>query len=178
MVLQRIKDIFATPQEATSLDGARPGKAILVGTVEAGDEALSSPLRRIHCVAFYYKSIWMPPAKSNDAPSEHTKAAVYAAGFLLRMADGAVQVLPPAGDEFGAGDHQQLLAQGLPGYMASEQLVRPGDRVRLHGKLSLEGELPALELKRMDILEQTSSEEAAGNRRQRRAQRRKNKRKR
>ena len=81
MVLQRIKDIFATPQEATSLDGARPGKAILVGTVEAGDEALSSPLRRIHCVAFYYKSIWMPPAKSNDAPSEHTKAAVYAAAL-------------------------------------------------------------------------------------------------
>jgi hypothetical protein len=170
MVWNKIKDVFVTPVERSSLAGASAGKVILTGTIAAGDEELRSPIHGYACVAFFYRATWKAKTRDSETTRVHRQAERYAQ-FFLELEDASLPVVSRRSEDFGKQDHMQILAAGIPGLEPAEQLVRAGDRVRLHGRLHT-GEQTWLELVQLDILEARPLEVAAGNRKARRKQRR------
>ena len=153
MVWSIFKSLFSPPPERTALAGLKAGRVQITGVARPGERTLASPIGGLACVAFFYRSTWAAPTRGSKVDRLVEQAQVYAPGFLLELDDATVQVEPPESGRFAREDHQRLLAAGLPGFKAEEQLMRPGDRLRLSGRLHLDGERPRLELSRAEILE-------------------------
>jgi hypothetical protein len=172
MVWNTIKDVFASPDEQSTLAGARAGKAILTGILEADDEQLQSPIQGHRCLAFYYRATWMAKTRDSETQRVYREAECYAPGFWLKLDDASLWVVPKQTEPFTQEEHQEIKGAGIPGLLPAEQLVREGDRVRLHGRLRQGDEQPWFELARIDILESRPMEQSAGNRKARRKQQR------
>ncbi len=176
MVWNKIKDVFATPTEQSALEGVRAGKAILAGTIRSGDDSLTSPIHGYSCVAFFYRATWVAKTADSETQRVYREAECYAPGFWLAMEDAELQVIPKRTEPFTAQDHLDLLAADIPHLQPAEQLVREGDRVRLHGRLHTDGDEPWFELGRIDILEARPLTGMESNRRGRRKKRREDRR--
>ena len=172
MVWNKIKDVFTSPGERTHLTGVRAGKAIFSGTLRAGDDLLESPIHGYHCLAFFYRATWLAKTRDSETKRVYREAECYAPGFWVELADEPLWVVPKATEPFTRAEHLELKGADIPGLEPAEQLVRPGDRVRLHGKLHRDDEQPWLELSRLDILEARPVETSTGNRKARRKQKR------
>lgn len=170
MIWNKLKEVFASPTERTALAGAREGKVTLEGTIVAGEQELRSPIRGFACVAFYYRATWKAKSRDTEITRVHRQAECYAP-FFLDLEDQRLTVVPPEGELFTEEDHARILGAGINGLEPAEQLVRAGDRARLHGRLHL-GDRPWLELQRIEILEARPLERSAGNRKARRKQQR------
>jgi hypothetical protein len=168
MVWNKIKDVFASPSEQSRLEGSRAGKAILTGTLRAGDEQLDSPIHGYRCLAFYYRATWMAKTRDSETQRVYREAECYAPGFWLELEDATLWVVPKRTEPFTQEEHLSIKGGDIPGLQPAEQLVREGDRVRLHGRLRLDAEQPWVELDRIDILEARPLERSAGNRKARR----------
>jgi hypothetical protein len=155
-----LKRFFSGPTEHTSLSEAPAGKVLLVGEVAAGAEPLASPIEGKTCVAFHYRSTWEAPTRGAAVTRLVEEAQVHAPGFLLVLADARLRIVPPTGQTFGREDHQRLLNAAMPGFRATEELVKPRDRVRLHGRLHL-GDDPWLELDHIELIEAAPAEKPA-----------------
>ncbi len=168
MVWNKIKDVFTSPGERTHLTGVRAGKAIFSGALKAGDELLDSPIHGYPCLAFFYRATWKAKTRDNEITRVYRQAECYAPGFWLELADEPLWVVPKPTEPFTRDEHLGIIGAGIPGLEPGEQLVRGGDRVRLHGKLHRDDEQPWLELSRLEILEARPVEKSAGNRKSRR----------
>ncbi len=168
MVWNKIKDAFTSAGERTNLTGVRPGKVIFTGTLQAGDEQLTSPIQQHKCLGFYYRATWVAKTRDSETQRVYRQAQCYAPGFWIELADEPLWVVPKKSEAFGREEHLNIRGAGIPGLEPAEQLVRVGDRVRAHGRLHRDGEQPWLELTQLDILEARPLESSAGNRRARR----------
>ncbi len=168
MVWNKIKDAFSSAGERTSITGVRPGKVIFTGTLKEGDEQLSSPIRGYSCLGFFYRATWVAKTRDSETRRVYKEAHCYAPGFWIELQDEPLWVVPKATEPFTRDEHLELKGADIPGLEPAEQLIRSGDRVRLHGRLHRDDEQPWLELTQLDILDARPVEVSEGNRRARR----------
>ncbi|MBN1770002.1 MAG: hypothetical protein JXB32_01980 [Deltaproteobacteria bacterium] len=160
MVLDLLRRLFGGGKEITSFEELRPGKAVLRGTIKAGDEQVRSPLKGLGCVAYYYKASYKAQARGKWVERVVKDAEVYAPSFGLALEGGTIRVLPPRGVPLDPQEHRQLQARGFPGFQATEQLIRPGTLVKLEGSVQRDGEGFVLRLRRIDLVPE--AEQQAG----------------
>jgi len=152
MVLELLKRWFGGGKEIVSSDDLRPGKAVLRGTVKAGEEQVRSPLKGLTCVAYYYRAWYKAQARGKWVERVMKDAEVYAPWFGLALEGGEVRVQPPRSAPFDPQEHRQLMARGFPGFQAAEQVIRPGTKVKLRGNLRRDGGTWVLRLRRIDLI--------------------------
>lgn len=160
MVLDLLRRLFGGRKEVTAYGDLRPGKAVLRGTVKAGDEQVRSPLKGLSCVAYYYRASYKAQARGKWVERVVKDAEVYAPSFALALEGGEVRVQSPRSASFDPQEHRQLMARGFTGFQATEQVIRPGTKVKLSGSLRRDGETWVLRLRRIDLIPE--EEQAAG----------------
>jgi hypothetical protein len=160
MVLELLKRWFGGGKELVSYDELRPGKAVLRGTVKAGEEQVRSPLKGLSCVAYYYRAWYKAQARGKWVERVVKDAEVYAPSFVLALDGGEVRVQSPRSAPFDPQEHRQLLARGFTGFQATEQVIRAGTKVKLTGNVHRDGEKWVLRLRRIDLIPE--EEQAAG----------------
>ena len=152
MVFDLLRRLFGGNKEIDSFDELRPGKAVLRGTIKAGDEQVRSPLKGLSCVAYYYRAAYKAQARGKWVERVVKDAEVYAPSFALLLDGGTIRVVPPRGVPLDPQEHRQLQARGFPGFQATEQLIRPGSVVKLEGNVHREGEELVLRLRRIVLV--------------------------
>ena len=170
-LLDKLRQIFSSPREATDFQGVRPGAVILKGVVRDDDEFVISPIRRKSCVAFFYRSTWEATANGQSITRKVEDAEVYAPSFWLTLEGGRVLVRPTRSDNFGADNHLELLQSGMPGFQAEEQVIRNDDVVRITGRIRDDGEHLVLEPRYIELLQAARVSPPKAERKQRRATR-------
>lgn len=137
-MLRSLKTFFKDPPIADSLDQVVPGLNVVEGIVKVA-EPLRSPVRGQNCIAYFYRAfLVIPPGGRNPAPTIHKlrEAEVYGA-FELDMKGGPLPVTPARPGKFTREEHQALSRQYVKNFQATEDLILPGARVRLRGKMRL-----------------------------------------
>jgi hypothetical protein len=140
MVWDFLKRVFASPQPVTALAEVRTGKAILRGIVRADGDLVRSPVKGMSCVAFYYRAWTKAAARGKTVDRVIRDAEVYAPRFAIELEGGTVAVVASKPGKFDASDHREVLAGAMPGTQVIEQIIRPGDRVAIHGPVHHEGD--------------------------------------
>ncbi len=135
-----LTDLFTTPVHVRDATQLRPGRVVVTGKVRADGDLVVSPVRAVTCVAFAYRSTWLAPNRGRNVQRPLRTAMVFAPRFVLEIEGGEVQVEGGTRDAFGPEDHRAAQHAGLYGFKATEQVVRPGDRIRLHGRARRDGE--------------------------------------
>lgn len=151
MVLELFRRLFGR-QEVDDYGRLRPGRAAVRGTIRGGDDLVRSPLKGLTCVAFYYRAVYAAQARGKTVDRVVKEAEVYAPSFSLAMEGGVLRVVAPRSAPFTAAEHRELLGGGLRGLQTTEQVIRPGSRVRLHGRVVREGDGLVLHLRQIDLL--------------------------
>jgi len=159
MVLDLLLRIFGPKRDVETFGELRPGRVIAHGTVKAGETLVRSPLKGLTCVAFYYRAYYKAQARGKAVDRVVKEAEVYAPSFSLEMEGGVLRVVPPKSAAFDAQEHRALLGRGFHGFQATEQLIRPGSRVALHGAIVRDAEGFVLKLTQIDL---PKSEEEEG----------------
>lgn len=97
---------------------------------------IEAPISRRSCAGFSYRALFLGFRARGQMPRRTLcKAVVYAGELGLRLGDGEVIALePPRGDEFDPAAHQALVDRDIPGFKASEQLLRTGGSVEVTGR--------------------------------------------
>jgi len=128
--------LFASSNPPTeALAEVRSGRARLAGTARAGADVLSSPIKGIQSVAFFYRAFYSVQGRTGWAERTLKRAEVYAPEFVLEMRGGTVRVKPKKPGAFSGEEHREISSGGLPRFKAEEQVVRPGDRVTISGRV-------------------------------------------
>lgn len=123
------------PPRITTSAALRPGRAVLVGTLQC-DAPVKSPIYGKPCAAFYYRASFRRPSRVKGfAQALLRDALVYADGLTLLLDDGAITIEPRNHIHFGRADHQALVQGGIDGFNAIEKRVPVGSRVAAHGVL-------------------------------------------
>jgi hypothetical protein len=159
-MLDLLRRLFGGRKEVASFAELRPGKAVLRGTIKAGDEQVRSPLKGLSCVAYYYRAAYKAQARGKWVERVLKDAEVYAPSFQLTLEGGTIRVVPPRSAPFDPQEHRQFQGRGFPGFQATEQLIRAGTTVKLEGSVRRDGEEFVLHLQRIDLV--TEEEQQAG----------------
>jgi hypothetical protein len=169
-VLRAIKTFFKDPPAVSAIGDLVPGLNIVEGIVKV-DEPLRSPVRGQNCVGYFYRSFLMIPAGArNPMPTMHKlkEAEVYGP-FTLEMQGGSLPVAPASPGKFTREKHQELARQYVKDFQAVEDLILPGARVRLRGKVKLVGGEPQLLMSSIVVLtKQAVTAGVVGSRKERR----------
>lgn len=169
-MLRAIKTFFKDPPVAASLADVVPGLNIVEGIVKV-EEPLRSPVRGQNCVAYFYRSfLVIPPAGRNPMPTIHKirEAEVYGP-FSLEMPGGSLPVVPARPGKFTREDHQALSREYVKNFQATEDLILPGARVRLRGKVRFVDGAPSMTMSSITVLtRQVISAGVVGDRKERR----------
>jgi len=160
MVLDILWSIFGGKQDIADFSALRVGRAVAHGTIKGGTDQVRSPLKGLSCVAFYYRAWYKAQARGKWVERVVKEAEVYAPSFGLEMEGGVLRVVPPKSVPFEAAEHRALLGRGFTGFQATEQVIRPGSRVKLHGTVSKDADGFYLRLKQIDLPK--SDEEEGG----------------
>ena len=140
MVLDLLKKLFGGKPDVREFSALRTGGAVVHGTVRGGEELARSPLKGLTCVAFYYRASYKAQARGKTVDRVVKEAEVYAPSFALAMEGGVLRVVPPRSGTFDAAEHRQLMGGRFPGFQATEQVIRTGARVKLHGTVAKDGD--------------------------------------
>lgn len=140
MVWDLLKRVFASPGPVTAFDDVQPGKAILRGVVRADGESVRSPIKGMSCLAFYYRASQRMPARGKMVDRVVKDAEVYAPRFAIELEGGTVAVVPSKPGTFDTAGHREVMAVAAPGTQTTEQIIKPGDRVAIHGTVSRDGD--------------------------------------
>jgi hypothetical protein len=158
MVLDILWRIFGVKKDVAEFSALRPGKVIAQGTIKGGDDLVRSPLKGLTCVAYYYRAFYKAQARGKWVERVVKDAEVYAPSFALQMEGGVLPVIPPKSAKFDAAEHRALLGRGFHGFQATEQLIRPGSKVKLHGAVARQGDGFVLHLKQIDLPKEEEAE--------------------
>ena len=166
-MLRSIKTFIKDPSPVDSIDAVEPGLNIVDGIVRV-KEPIRSPVKGQNCVAFFYRSFLV--MTEGRAPAIHKlKEIEFYTDFDLELNGGTLQVLSGKQKSFDQRDHQILQQRYGKGFQGIEEVVLPGDRVRVRGKVKKKGEVMVLVLKEVSVLEkQAISTGVVGDRKKRR----------
>lgn len=169
-MLRAIKTFFKDPPVAIALADVVPGVNVVEGIVKVADP-LRSPVRGQNCVAYFYRSfLVIPPGGRSPMPTIHKirEAEVYGP-FSLEMQGGALPVAPARPGKFTREDHQALSRQYVKNFQATEDLILPGARVRLRGKVRIVDGAPVMTMGSIVVItKQVISSGVVGDRKERR----------
>lgn len=150
-VLRSIKTFIKDPEPTAKREEVAPGLNIVDGIARIA-EPLRSPVRGQNCVAFFYRSFLV--LTGGPAPAYHKikEAEVYAP-FTLEMEGGSLEVMPKKPGTFSHQDHQDLSRKYGKEFQGVEEVILPGARVRLRGKVRQTGDRLVLTLKEITVIE-------------------------
>jgi len=172
-----IQNFFKNPQPVSAFDEVAAGAGIVDGIVRV-EEPLRSPVKGQNCVGFFYQAFAVTRGARMASQHKLKQAEVYTT-FELQMDGGAVEVEPARPGTFTLDDHRALAEQYGTSFHSTEEVVLPGARVRLKGKVRVADGRKVLKMKTLAILEkQAVAAGVVGDRKQRKAKaKRKKKRK-
>lgn len=136
MVKRSIQTFFKDPDPTSRYEDVVGGVNIVDGIARV-EEPLRSPVRGQNCVAYFYRSfLVIPSGGRSPMPTIHKlkEAEVYAP-FELEMEGGTIAVHPAKPGKFTREDHQELGKQYGKQFQGTEDVILPGARVRLKGKV-------------------------------------------
>jgi len=169
-VLRHIKNFIVDPDPTPRFAEVLPGRSVVEGIVRA-EEPLRSPVRGQNCVAYFYRSfLVIPPSGRNPMPTTHKirEAEVYGP-FDLEVKGGLLPVAPAHPGKFTREDHQKLSREYIKDFHAVEDLILPGARVRLRGKVRFVDGAPAMTMSTITVItKQAVSVGVVGDRKARR----------
>ena len=169
-MLRAIKTFFKDPPTVDALADLVPGLNIVEGIIKA-ENPLRSPVRGQNCVAYFYRSfLVIPPSGRNPMPTTHKirEAEVYGP-FDLEVKGGLLPVAPAHPGKFTREDHQKLSREYIKDFHAVEDLILPGARVRLRGKVRFVDGAPAMTMSTITVItKQAVSVGVVGDRKARR----------
>jgi hypothetical protein len=150
-VLRAIKTFIKDPEPTSNFDDLCPGLNLIDGIARI-NEPLRSPVRGQNCVAFFYRSFLV--IEGGRAPAFHKikEAEVYAP-FELEMDGGTIEVVPKKPGTFEHQDHQELKKKYGKNFQGTEEIVLPGARVRLRGKVRKVGGKLLLNMNEIAVLD-------------------------
>lgn len=159
-VLRSIRNFIKDPEPTSRLGEVLPGLNVVEGIARIA-EPLRSPVRGQNCVAFFYRSFLIIGGGRAPAPVYHKikEAEVYAP-FTLEMEGGPLEVVPKKPGKFGHADHQELSRKHGKEFQGMEEVILPGARVRLRGKVRKAGDKLVLTLTQITLMEKQA--QAAG----------------
>ena len=154
MILRAIQTFIKDPKPEASADKVVSGLNVLDGLVRV-TEPIRSPVRGVPCAAFFYRSfLYIPPKTPESPPGMHKiKEAEAYASFTLEMEGGTVGVVPAKPGVFTQLEHRDLQERYGKFFQGVEETVLPGARVRVKGKVTVQGEEKTLVLKELTLLE-------------------------
>lgn len=162
-----IKDFIKDPEPTDDLEAVSPGLNLVEGIARI-EEPLRSPVRGQNCIAYFYRSFLM--IAEGRAPAIHKlkEAEVYAP-FDLEMKGGTLEVRPSKPGKFDREQHTELRRRYTKGFQAVEEVIMPGARVRVRGKVKrVDGKLVCT-MKQIDVLDkQVEQAGVVGDRKKRR----------
>lgn len=170
MILRAIQTFIKDPAPVDDAEQAVAGLNILDGVVRVA-EPIRSPVRGVGCVAFFYRSfLFIPSGRSEAPPGVHKiKQAEAYSPFILEMKGGNVNVSPSKPGSFTQRDHQNLQKRYGKLFQGVEEVVLPGARVRVRGKVKIQNGEKTIVLKELTVLDQqTSPAGMSGDRKKRR----------
>jgi hypothetical protein len=132
-LLRTIKTFIKDPDPTGAFEEVTEGLNLVEGIARTNDP-LRSPVRGQQCVAFFYRSFLVMTGGRAPAIHKLKEAEVYAP-FELEMDQGTLQVEPAKPGKFTKEQHQELSRQYGKEFKGIEELVLPGDRVRVRGKV-------------------------------------------
>lgn len=169
-MLRAIKTFIKDPKPTGKLEEVEPGLNIVEGVVRVS-KPLRSPVRQQNCAAFFYRSFFFMAGEKAPAAHKIKEAQGYAP-FELEMEGGALQVVPPRESTFEHQDHVVLAKQYGQTFHGVEELVLPGARVRVRGKVKVADGRKVLTLKDITVLEkQVVAQGVVGDRKKRKKNR-------
>ena len=175
-VKRSIKTFFKDPDPTERFEDVVPGLNIVDGIAKV-DEPLRSPVRGQNCVAYFYRSFLVITGGRAPAIHKLKQAEVYA-HFELEMEGGTLQVEPAKKSKFDREVHQQLARQYPKGFQGTEEVILPGARLRLKGKVVERDGTKVLRVKELTVLQkQAVAAGVVGDRKSRKRKGKKKKRK-
>ena len=132
------RSFFSQPEPTARFDEILIGKNIADGIARI-EEPLSSPLRGQNCVAYFYKG-YLVMTKGRAPAAHRMKQIEVYAPFELDMEGGTVHVLPAKSAKHDSSLHLDGVRTHGPEYQATEELVLPGARLRVEGKVREESD--------------------------------------
>ncbi len=169
MILRAIKTFIRDPDPVQSAEEVVPGLNVADGVVRV-EEPIRSPVRGSTCAAFFYKSfLFIPSGRGGSPPSYHSiRQAQAFAPFVLEMEGGTVQVIPSKPGNFTQRDHRDLQNRYGQSFQGTEEIVMPGARVRVRGKVKMQNGVKVLRMKDLTVLDkQVAAAGMAGDRKKR-----------
>jgi hypothetical protein len=150
-MLRSIKTFIRDPDPVDNIEEVEPGLNIVEGIVHV-EEPIRSPVKGQNCVAFFYRSFLI--ISGGRAPAMHKlkQAEVYT-NFKLEMTGGTLQVVPKTPGRFEQRDHQALQQQYGTGFQGIEEVVMPGARVRIRGKVKKQGDALVMVTKEITVID-------------------------
>jgi hypothetical protein len=134
IVFRAIKTFIKDPEPTDKLGDVVPGLNLVEGIVTMS-EPLRSPVRGQNCAAFTYRSYFI--IEGGRAPAFHkVKEAEVYSSFELEMDGGTLSVVPKKPGKFEQAEHQALQKKYGKDFQGVEEVILPGARVRLRGKVS------------------------------------------
>ena len=150
-VKRSIQTFFKDPDPTERFDEVVPGLNVVDGIAKV-DEPLRSPVRGQNCVAYYYRSFLVITGGRAPAIHKLKQAEVYA-HFTLEMEGGTLEVVPAKKSKFDREMHQQLARQYPKGFQGTEEVILPGAKLRLKGKVIERDGQKTLKLKELTVLQ-------------------------
>ena len=161
-----IKTFIKDPEPVGNFDQVVPGLNIVDGIARV-HEPIRSPVRGQNCIAFFYRSFLVITGGAAPAIHKLKQVEVYT-DFELEMDGGILQVIPAKPGGFEQRDHQELQKRYGAEFQGIEEVVMPGARVRVRGKVVNKGGKLLMRMNEMTILEkQVLSSGVVGDRKKR-----------
>lgn len=169
LVKRAIQTFFKDPEPTENFQSIVPGINIIEGIAKI-DEPMRSPVRGQGCVAYFYRSFLVMQSPRQPQPTiQKLKEAEVYAPFKLEMEGGAVEVIPAKPGKFTREMHQELGRQYGQKFQGVEEVILPGAKVRLKGKLKMVHGKPVLKMSIISVIDkQAVSAGVVGDRKKRR----------
>lgn len=162
-LLKSVVKFVSDAAPVSRLDELEEGRAAADGVVRIGDEGeIVSPVNGRPCVAFYYNAFAITGTRQGGYLPRKVRSAEVYGPFVLEMQGGRIRALPSKSDRFGGEDHRKLSGEGHENFKATEELISPGTRVRLWGKVKREGDGLVLHYHKVEVLSAAPTAEVSG----------------
>ena len=150
-MLRAIKTFIKDPDPVSTIEDVESGLNVVDGIVRV-TSPIRSPIRGQQCAAFFYRSFLV--INTGQQPTIHKlkEVEVYT-DFELEMQGGKLKIVPSKPGQFEQRDHQSLRTRYGNGFQGIEELVMPGARVRVRGKVKGHGDDRFMVMKEVTILQ-------------------------
>ena len=168
-MIRSISTFFKDPEPTGKFDKVGMGVNIVEGIARV-EEPLRSPVRGQNCVAYFYRSFLVMTGGRQPQPTIHKlrEAEVYSP-FDLEMEGGTLAVVPAKPGKFTREQHQELTKQYGKQFQGVEEVILPGARVRLRGKVKKVDGRQVLKMDMISVIDkQAVSAGVVGDRKKRR----------